>query len=304
MSPLQSGIEEWLVHHGMTIENSLVMDASNAAFPIPVTRNVGGFQLQEMRMLDYPYFADIRQGLNSDNLITSELPQLTMAWASPISLDETPAKIRFTPLISSSDRAWTSSSLDIMPKVNQQGETSYISEGETKTHLMGVLAQGRFSSFFADKESPLLENPELNNEQTTDDKANANNTEEKSTQLGISSVIKHAPENARIILFSSNDFLQDQVLQFTAGVSQSDAINSLQLMVNSVDWSLEDRALMSIRSRGNFNRTLPPMAHDEQLFWEYGNYVLALTMLVGIALWDRQRRRRKQRQYITWYTQS
>ncbi len=308
MSPINSGLEGWLTHHGLTVDNALIMDASNAAFPIPVTRNVGGFQLQEMRMLDYPYFADVRQGLNQDNLITSELPQLTMAWSSPITLDETKEGIHFTPLITSSDNAWTSSSLDIMPKVNQLGETSYTAEGETKAHLMGVIAQGRFSSYFADKDSPLLATDESTVSDGTSDDANAqaqseNEQAEQTAQLDVSSVIKHAPDSARIILFSSNDFVQDQVLQFTGGVSQTAYLNSLQLLVNSIDWSLEDRALMSIRSRGNFNRMLPPMEHSEQLFWEYGNYVLAFTLLAGIALWDRQRRRRRQRQYLTWLTQ-
>lgn len=303
MSQVSSGLEDWLAHHGLSIENSLVMDANNAAFPIPVTRNVGGFQLQEMRMLDYPYFADIRKGLNQDNLITSELPQLTMAWSSPIIVDGSRENINFTPLISSSENAWTSSSLDIMPKVNQLGETSYAADGKTKAHLIGGIAQGQFSSYFIDKESPLLtEVTASENENSAGGSEETNSLTEEESQFDVSSVIKHSPDNARIILFSSNDFVQDQVLQLTGGVSQSEYLNSLQLLVNTIDWSLEDRALMSIRSRGNFNRTLPPMEHSEQLFWEYGNYVLAFTMLAGIALWDRQRRRYRQRQYLTWLT--
>ena len=43
-----------------------------------------------------------------------------------------------------------------------------------------------------------------------------------------------------------------------------------------MDWSLEDAGLLSIRSRGNFNRTLPTLEHGTQLFWEYLNYGLAL----------------------------
>ena len=303
MSPVDSGLSTWLSHHGLTIDNSLVMDSSNAAFPIPVTRNVGGFQLQEMRMLDYPYFVDIRDGLNQENLITSELPQLTMPWASPINIDLDKSNINYTSLISSSANAWTSSSLDIMPKVNQIGETSYSAQGDTREYLMGVIAQGKFSSYFADKESPLLAKEEstpldANATESADESSAAPNRE--TAQLEVGSVIRHAPDSARIILFSSNDFVQDQVLQLTGGVSQTAYLNSLQLLVNAIDWSLEDRALMSIRSRGNFNRTLPPMEHSEQLFWEFGNYILAFAMLVGIALWGRQGRRRKQRYYLTW----
>ncbi len=298
MSPVDSGLSDWLSHHGISIENSLVMDKSNASFPLPVTRNVGGFQLQEMRMLDYPYFVDVRSGLNKDNLITAELPQLTMAWASPITLDETKNNVAFTPLLKSSDSAWTSSSLNVMPKVNNVGETSYLAEGDTGERLLGVIAQGKFNSYFTDKDSPLLaKESEVSSdlEATTEEKAEA--------QFDVSSVIKHAPDSARIILFSSNDFVQDNVIQLTGGISQTEYLNSLQLMVNAVDWSLEDRALMSIRSRGNFNRTLPPLDHSKQLFWEYANYGVAFLLLMTLALWQRQRRKRKQRQYLTWLAQ-
>ncbi|NOU51458.1 ABC transporter permease subunit [Pseudoalteromonas sp. JBTF-M23] len=299
----QSGLNDWLAHHGLTIEDRLVMDPSNAAFPIPVTRNVGGFQLQEMRMLDYPYFVDVREGLNKDNLITSQLPQLTMAWASPISLDKERADIAYTPLIESSESAWTSSSLDIMPKLNAQGEASYLSEGDTSKHLLGVVAQGKFSSYFVNKENPLL--VKQHTQQSADQEAESvseSQTQEAQT-LDVSSVIKHSSDSARIILFSSNDFLQDQVLQLTGGVSQSDYLNGLQLMVNAVDWALEDTALMSIRSRGNFNRTLAPLDQSEQQVWEYGNYAFALLMLLAMALWAQAQRKRKQQQYLAWIAQ-
>ena len=311
MSPVDSGLSDWLSHHGLTIENSLVMDASNASFPIPVTRNVGGFQLQEMRMLDYPYFADIRSGLNKDNLITSELAQLTMAWASPITVNDQQTQVNYTPLISSSDNAWTSSSLNIMPNISEQGEASYQSEGEKSSQLLGVIAQGNFTSYFSDKASPLLaqqaggtttsaDSEQQGGNATDESSLNQHTFNESTEQFDVSSVIKHAPENARIILFSSNDFVKDQVLQLTGGVSQTAYLNSLQLLVNAIDWSLEDRALMSIRSRGNFNRTLPPLAHNEQLMWEYGNYVLAFALLAVIALWQRQRKKRKQHYYLSW----
>ncbi|MDT0604724.1 Gldg family protein [Thalassotalea castellviae] len=302
MASHKSGLEEWLSHHGLTIENSLVLDANNTAFPIPVTRSVGGFQIQEMRMIDYPYFIDIRDGLNQEILITSELPQLTVPWASPISIAEQNKDITFTSLLTSSNNAWTSTSLDIMPKVNQSGETSYPSQGKTGKQTLGVIAQGKFTSYFADKESPLLAS--LSEKVETEQQKNeSENSTEESSKLDVSSVIKHAPDSARIILISANDFVQDQVLQLTGGASQHDYLNSLQLLVNSIDWSLEDRGLMSIRSRGNFNRTLPPMDHNEQLFWEYSNYVIAFAMLAGIALWHRQRNKRKQRYYLTWLAQ-
>jgi len=83
MQRQNSGLEQWLRHHGLTLDVQLVMDPQNSAFPVPVTRQVGAFRFQELRMIDYPYFADLRSdGLNRDSPITSGLNQLSMAWAS------------------------------------------------------------------------------------------------------------------------------------------------------------------------------------------------------------------------------
>ncbi|MCP5250589.1 MAG: hypothetical protein R3E36_00585 [Nitrosomonas sp.] len=66
----------------------------------------------------------------------------------------------------------------------------------------------------------------------------------------------------------------------------------VELLENAIDWSLEERDLLTIRGRGQFARTLDPLNQGEQLFWEYLNYGLALSglLLVGlIRRWVRQR---------------
>ena len=55
------------------------MDPRNAAFPAPVTRQVGGFSFQELVMLDYPYFADVRdEGINEEVGFLSGVRQLSL----------------------------------------------------------------------------------------------------------------------------------------------------------------------------------------------------------------------------------
>ena len=114
-------------------------------------------------------------------------------------------------------------------------------------------------------------------------------------------MIKHSPESARIIVFSSNDFLSDNVLRLVGSAQQSEYLNSVQMVANAVDWSLEDSGLLSIRSRGHFNRTLPPMEQSTQVFWEYLNYGLALIALGIIALVVTQQRYRKHKQFVELY---
>ena len=69
----------------------MVLDPQNAALPVPVQRNVGGFSIREIQMLSYPYFPDIRgAGLNEDNPITAALEQVTLNWASPVTSPPVP----------------------------------------------------------------------------------------------------------------------------------------------------------------------------------------------------------------------
>lgn len=286
-----SGLSDWLAHHGLSMDDKLVMDAQNSAFPLPVTRNVAGFVLQELRMLDYPYFIDVRgDGLNRDNPITADLPQLTLAWASPIVVDKDKQGQRtITDLLHSSEQSWLSEDTDVMPRIDAGGQTHYTTEGDTGSQLLGVISAGRFDSYFAGKPSPLLQQ----------EKSSANEDNEQAEQEPtVSGVIEHSPESARIILFSSNDFLSDQVIRVAGSTSRSEYLNTLQLVANTIDWSLEDAGLLSIRARGHFNRTLPPMEHGAQLFWEYLNYALAALALGLIALLQRQRHKMRQRDYL------
>jgi ABC-2 type transport system permease protein len=277
---------------------------------VPVARNIGGFQFQELRMLDYPYFVDVRDdGLNQDSLITSELPQVTLAWASPIDIDKGKQGQRtITRLLSSSDKAWLSSSLDVMPKVTRQGISAFVPQGRQAARLLGVVSQGRFDSYFAGKASPLIEEdrPGTAKDDTEKDSTGKDDSGQKksaqktndSASLQLGRVIERSPESSRIILFSSNDFLRDQVIQLAGSAQQTKYLNTLQLLANTVDWSLEDAGLLSIRSRGHFNRTLPPMEQSTRMFWEYLNYGLAAFALLIIALLERRIRRMRQQRYV------
>lgn len=277
-----SGLAEWLQHHGLRIDENLVMDPQNSAFPIPVTRQVGNFRFQEMRMVDYPYFADLRgDGLNSDNPITNGLNQLSMAWASPIVVDtEKNTQRVITELLHSSEKSWLSNSLNVIPQVDRQGRARFSATGNLDKRLLGVISQGRFDSYYAGKESPLF-----------------THSSDSGEQQNINAVIEHSPESARIILFASNDFLSDQVMQILGSSNGSQYLGGLQLIANAVDWAVEEQGLLGIRSRGHFNRTLPPMERDEQLYWETGNYLMAIFLLAVLAILQRYRQKRRARHY-------
>lgn len=300
VAPVTSGLESWLSHHGLTLEKQLVMDPQNAAFPIPVTRNIGGFNLQEWRMLDYPYFPDIRgDRLNRDHPVTADLPQLTLAWSSPITVS-TPedAGREVTSLLQSSADSWLSTSTNVMPVLNADGSSGFSPEGTRGARTLAVVSSGQFTSYFAGKESPLLSAEQPVND--AGDAAGAETQNAADTDTVISGVLEKSVAPGRLIVLASNDFLNDQIIQLLGTAAQGDYQNTLQLMANTVDWSLEDAGLLSIRSRGNFNRTLPPLEQGEQMFWEYLNYVLAAIALLCVALLQRQRQRARQAAYAVY----
>jgi ABC-2 type transport system permease protein len=82
-------------------------------------------------------------------------------------------------------------------------------------------------------------------------------------------------------------------------VSRSHYTNSVQLVENAIDWSLEDRGLLALRGRAHFNRTLKPLTQQAQVFWEYLNYGLAVLGLVIVWLLYRRRDVRRRANYQT-----
>jgi ABC-2 type transport system permease protein len=321
-APHTTGLEDWLAFNGVDIKAAFVMDPQNAAFPVPVTRQVGGFSFQEIRMLDYPYFVDVRgQGKNSQSPITADVPQVTMPWVSPVEVDATKNGTRtVTNLLSSSPQSWRSTSLDVMPRIDTSGKSTFAPDGDRGASVVGASIEGAFNSYFADKENPLLAESKTNaNDSTKGDPAKSPSTkdskdtsnplakdplakpDEKKPDAGvIGGIIDKSSESARLFVFGSNTFLSDQTLSMIGSAEGTVYGNSLQLIANAVDWSLEDRSLLAIRSRGHFNRTLPPLEEGQRLTLEYTNYALALALLLMIFGIHRSRAKKRVAKYHAW----
>ncbi|GAB5413806.1 MAG: hypothetical protein Cons2KO_14090 [Congregibacter sp.] len=284
---IDAGLSDWLEHHGIRIEETVVLDERNAAFPLPVVRRVGAYEFRDMQFVDYPYLLDIRdEGLNADHPISSALPQLTVAWASPITVTPDPART-VTPLLSTSSQAWRSDSREVMPELDDAGQSTLrAGTSDRQREVVGVLVEGVFTSSF--NGPPEAETP-------SDDAAtDAEDVEDAATDDVASSFISRSPESARLLLVGSNDFASDQILSGVIAAAGTQYFGPLEFLMNSVDWALEDSSLMSIRSRAHFNRTLPPLEQAAQARIEYGNYLAALLCLAALfGIWRLQRNRRR-----------
>ncbi|MBE0583325.1 MAG: Gldg family protein, partial [Desulfofustis sp.] len=276
----QSGLADWLAGYGISIEQTMVLDPQNSSFPVPVERNVGGFTVQETHLVKYPYFVDIRpNGINQDSGISSGLNQLTMNWASPITIDEERNRQRrVTRLLYSSETSWTSGQTNIQPDFRTYSELGFQPGEDAGRKLLAVVVEGSFPSFFAGTVSPLLQQQP---DETTDD--GPPDSVQGNTPI-ITRQLDKSPDTARIIVFASQNFLDDTVLGIGTSMMGAGYFAPLQLVANSVDWSLEDRGLLEIRGRSHFARSLMPLSRASQMFWEYLNYGLAFAGLLLVWL--------------------
>jgi len=105
-------------------------------------------------------------------------------------------------------------------------------------------------------------------------------------------VIERSPDSARIIVFASSTFLTDTMLDLAATGMGPRYLKPVELVENAIDWSMQDRGLLSIRGRAHFSSTLNSMDKESQMFWEFLNYVLALVglLLIGLLRWQANKR--------------
>ena len=276
----KSGLEEWLKHHGINFEEGIVLDKQSSTFPIPVTRTVNGFEIIETVMAPYPYFADIRgAGLDDKSGLIAGLNQVTVNWATPVAVDKDKNKDRkVSTLLKTSAQSWTSKNLNIQPNFQKYGELGFKDPDpqEMKSRVIAVALEGKFQSFYKGKESPMKSGGEAADKQKAD----------------LVNVLEKSPGSAKIILFASTTFLSDEMLQLASAGMGTRYLNPIALVQNAIDWSLDDRDLLSIRGRAQFSRTLRPIGEEGHVFWEYLNYGLAV-LGIGVVFLIRQNNRRQ-----------
>ncbi len=285
LAPVEGGVGDLLRHYGIDVQPQLVMDEQNAPFPVLVNRNVGGFQVQEIQAIDYPFFIDVRAGgMDKESPMLAGLPAVTMNWASPVVLDEERNAERTTSvLLRSTDRAWLTEDVNIQPDFETYPELGFALGEERQSYPLAVAVQGVFSSYFQGKQSPVAAPADA-----------AADPAVTATPAPITGVVEQSPDTARLVVVGSAEFLNDFVLDLSARLSQDLPFNNLQFAQNAVDWAVEDLDLLSIRARGGGTQVLQPLSERAQTMWEVGQYLFALFALLAIGLiWQVGRRQEK-----------
>jgi ABC-2 type transport system permease protein len=291
LQPVQNGLQDMLDFYGVHVDSKLVMDPQNASFPMQVSRVIGGLPMQQIQLVDFPFFADVRPAqMDRTSPIVSQLPFVTMNFVSPITLDPTKNANRTSiVLLNSSARSWLRTGTDVQPNPQLYPDTGYLVEGDRQSYPLAVSVQGGFDSYFKGVPSPFKVDP-----QTPPAQPNSSGTLAPTATPApppTFSSIDQSPDTARLVVIGSAEFVDDALLQMSARLGQNRDLANLQLMQNAVDWSVEDLDLLTIRSRGSITRVLNPMDQNAQLTWIVGNGAVMLLALIGLGLvWYYRRR--------------
>lgn len=300
LSRVKGGIEDLLQSYGIKMPNSLVMDAQSDVFPATVVRQVGEVDVQEIKPIIYPYFVDIRpNGMDTQNPITSNLTAVTLNWAAPLDIDEAKTAGReMSVLLRSSPQSWLNTpsaeavGVDFQPNYTQYPQTGFKepAEGEImQSYPLAVSMRGEFESAYKGKPSPMQSEADVTNPQGP-----ASPGQSEPEQAKIVAPLERSPDDTRLVVISSSDFLNDTVLELSARLTQERFQNNLRLLQNAIDWSAEDLDLLAIRARGTYTRVLLPVGSRIQNIVEFANYAIALLILIGLyALWQMRKRNEK-----------
>jgi ABC-2 type transport system permease protein len=308
VTKVNSGLDDLLAAYGVKVGDHLVLDSNSAAFPIPVRRNVGGFQMETVERLPYPFFVRVTPaGMEDGGLITGALEPVIMHWASPLELtgpaiakpdDKSKPALKVSKLVVTSAESWLQTGADVRPDFERFPQTGFgrpkdVKKEDTGPQLLAVALTGTFDSAVA---PPEPETPDETAEKADEKADNAisagpgsKDEDGKDGKLP-ERLMRRSTPDARVVVIGSSSFASDELLGLSQRAGAVEVASNLQLVVNAVDWAVEDTDLLAIRARSSRARALN-VPEGERGSWELWNYLIALFALVGVVVVARMRRR-------------
>lgn len=259
----ETGLDEWLAHHGVTIDQTLVLDDRNQPLPIPEVRDTPFGQIRTWALAPYPYLVQVRDEGFRNPEITASLDAVGIYWGSPLIIDpEKVAGLEIIPILQSSDLSWTDDGLAGVGFIDYQVPQA------TEPYLLAAALTGRFKSFYVDREPPTSPPlPAADGEQP---------------QVPTNVTLQESPDT-RLIVVGNAEFLSDMVARALASVDGGFFIENLRFVQNIIDWVGMDNDMLGIRARGMASRRLERVDTSREIFIETVNYIVPVVMLVGLG---------------------
>ena len=267
-APLSTGLNDLLEHYGAKLGNNLLLDRR--------FHDTARFQQGFMTVIQpYPYFVKIiKPNFSAEHSITNQLEAVTLPWTSSL---EIVAKegIAATPLAKTSEFGQsTQGYYNLMPN-------SPIPDAELQAYTVAVALEGKFRSFYADKEIP----PVATAADATDIVEIETATPVEPTETRAT---KTESEQTQIVVMGTAQFLSQL---------RPDGIN---FFLNTVDWLTLGDALIGIRSHTITDRPLREASEIEKNFIRY-LCIIGIPLLVVIFGLLRYSLKRRAKQLVETY---
>ena len=261
-TPLSTGLNDLLEHYGAKLGNNLLIDRryhDNARFQ-------QGFMTV---FQPYPYFVKIvKSNFSTEHTVTNQLEALTLPWTS--SLEVIPKEnVTATTLAKTSEFGQTLQGYyNLMPDFP-------IPNAETQAYPVALALEGKFKSFYADKEIPTAGTDTATSPDDSETPVPTQDTEAQTT----------IPESAQtqIVVVGTAQFLTQM---------RPDGIN---FFLNTVDWLTLGDTLIGIRSHAITDRPLREASEIEKNFIKYlcTVGVSFLVIIFGLVRYSLKRRAKR-----------
>lgn len=236
-TPLITGLNDLLEHYGAKLGNNLLLDTR--------FHDTARFQQGFMTVIQpYPYFVKIvKPNFSKEHSITNQLEVLTLPWTSSLEIVSKEG-------ITATSLAKTGESGQSVQGYYNLMPNAPLPSAESQAYTVAVALEGKFRSFYADKEIPPV--PTAADEVNTADDQTPVPVQEANTRT-----TKTESEQTQIVVVGTAQFLTQL---------RPDGVN---FFLNTVDWLTLGDALIGIRSHTITDRPLREVSEIEKNFIKY-----------------------------------
>lgn len=320
LTSTESNVQDWLASYGIDVRKDLVMEPERNA-PIVLTELVRQGQLvwQSQRAFPYPLLPTFTE-LNEKHPLVSGMSNVTLPWVSSVDGEKATAKgLDVVWLVRSSEKAVAKGeNIPLLPPQLLQALQAWEPGGP---YTVALVATGRFESPFKGKEIPKgAEPPPAEGE-------DAEAAKKKAEAEALAAKQRRDSGDGRLLVVGSNLGLENLSAErifegFDMGALASGGFEFLEksrdyaaryqnwrwriqqlgdtledsvlMLQNTLDWAVQNEALLAIRSKGYVERPLDQVSEGQQRALRYAGVLAAplLFIVFGVVRWQVRRRRR------------
>lgn len=267
-NPINHGLKDFLNHHGIIIEDNIVMDEES--FKQVQRDNRGSIVENQI------YFAPMIKGENINRSLSflngvNELLTFKMSEVRA----ENPEDKSVKTLFSTSDNSWISTLENITLNPNR-----IIPPSEKQSYSVAALKDSDFVSYFNNREIPAKEYKEFSEDNSNVEQISGVDEREnliKESQIG------------SIMVVGSSEVFTDQLIT-------GDFPSNILMIQNTLDYLSGRGDYTEMRSKGVFNRPMDDTKAAKRNFIKYFNIIglpilVALAGLISYLLWIQKKRK-------------